>query len=88
MIDENNFPAMDSRDLQQAIRETSRKKIDDKIAGNVRMAMDSRELQQAIRETFEMWIKTDPPEGDNLEKHLNTLLDLQLMRARSAYVEK
>lgn len=58
------------------------------IPTNLLPQLSNRELQQAIRETFEMWAKTDPPEGDNLEKHLNTLLNLQLIRARGGYVDQ
>lgn len=64
------------------------REIDDKISGNVRTSMNNRELQQAIRETFEMWAKAGQPPNSNIEKHFNTLLNLQLIRARGGYVEQ
>ena len=66
MIDENNFPPP----------------MTPLSAPSYPPPLGNRELQQAINDTFNMLRQPEPNDYGLLKKHLNTLLDIQLERAR------
>lgn len=50
--------------------------------------LNNRDLQQAILDTFKLWGEaSEGPAKETLSKHFNTLLNLQLIRARGGVVE-